>query len=419
MKQKLGILIFILIAAFLLQPFFVSIVSSEGSGAVSGNKEEIDTLNETIVQKKEKIKELEKSIEDYKLKIEQSRTEAVSLSNQLGILDNHLTQIELDIKLNETKIDTLQLEIESLELSITDKEQVIERQKTILKELIRTLHYENGKKYIEVMVAYNNFSDFYNRVQYLKTIETDLGQNAKVMRLAKEDLENKQAEAEKMKKSYEDLKEQLVNRKKDLEEQSLLKQTLLAQTQSSELTYKTMVKNLKKQYSQIESEISNIEQEVRKKLESQNKLDSIGDDDTVLSWPTQSRYITAYFHDPSYPYRYIVEHNAVDIRAAQGTPVHATASGYVARAHTCSTSDCYAYVLMVHSGGMGTLYGHLSKILVDDDQFVTRGDIIGYSGAMPGTIGAGPFTTGPHLHFEVRKDGIPVNPLNYLIRDWE
>ncbi len=413
--RKLSLFVLTIIIAFGMSVPQVFVLS-ENTG---GNKEEIDQLNDKISEKKDKIKELEKSIAEYKQKIENKRSEAVSLNNQLAILDNYLVQIELDIEVTEEKVDTLELEIEGLGLTIEEKETVIDRQQKILSELIRTLHYENNKKYIEIAAAYDNFSDFYNRVYYVNTLESDLGQSAKTVRLAKEDLEDKKQETEDRKQSYEDLKEELDNKRIDLAEQANYKQDLLARTQSSELTYKSMLSNLRSQYQQIENEISSIEQEVRRKLESQDRFAGDTGNSSELSWPTQSRYVTAYFYDRNYPYKHIFEHNAIDIRGSHGTPIKAAASGYIARARTCSTASCYAYVMIVHSGGISTVYGHLSQISVSADQYVTRGDVIGYSGGTPGTVGAGPFTTGPHLHFEVRKNGIPVNPLNYLVRDWD
>lgn len=409
MKRFIFILLVFSLAVF-SQPFFVH-------SQTGGNTGEIDTLNDEIAQKKKKIAELEKSIESYKKKIRQKRLESSSLSNQTAILENHITKVELDIEATQEKIDTIALEIEALDLSIEDKEDVIGRQKAILKTLIQEIHYSDSKKFIEILAAYDNFSEFFNRIRYLEQIEGDLGKTARGLRLAKEDLEAKKSRAEERRLSYETLNNELSNKKLDLGEQVDYKSSLLAQTKASERTYQTLLSSLRSQYQQIENEIVSIEAEVRRRLSNSGQVENLGDG-SKLSWPTNSRYVTARFHDPDYPFRHVFEHSGTDIRAAQGTTLRAAASGYVARARRCSSSRCYSYVMLVHSGGFSTVYGHMSSISVSEDQFVSRGDVIGYSGGMPGTIGAGPFVTGPHLHFEVRKNGIPVNPLNYLVRDW-
>lgn len=392
--------------------FIVSFFSSKIVRSTS-----VDELNNEISEKKNKIEELEKSIEAYKKKIDAKQTEAVSLNNQISLIETRTILLESEIEKTEITISKFELEIEELEIEIKDKELIIIQQKEILSELLCTLYYENNKKFIEILTAYDNFSDFYNRLQYIQNIEKDMGQSAKKIRLIKENLEEKKLAEEAKKKAYISEKEKLENQKLDLSEQSKYKNNLLVQTKASEATYQTMLKNLKSQYQQIENEIVGIEQKVRKLLEEEDKFSNISDE-TKLSWPTDSRYITAYFYDKNYPYKHVFEHNAIDIRAAQGTAVRATKSGYIGRANYCTTASCYAYVMIIHSGGMSTVYGHLSRISVSEGQFVTRGDIIGYSGATIGTVGAGPFTTGPHLHFEVRMNGIPVNPLNYLIKDW-
>jgi murein DD-endopeptidase MepM/ murein hydrolase activator NlpD len=235
----------------------------------------------------------------------------------------------------------------------------------------------------------------------------------KALRLAKEDLDNKKKQMEAKKADLLALKEDLDNKKKDFQDQSYTKQNLLAQTQSSELKYRTLLNSLRQQQLAIESELKNYEEQARRRLAQQNKIEEGG---VALSWPAPSRYITSGFRDPDYPYRNIFEHNAIDIRAGQGTPIVAAASGYIGRATHCTTASCYNYVLIIHNGNFSTVYGHLSNVLVTTDKFVNRGDVIGYSGGTPGTVGAGPFVTGPHLHFEVRLNGIPVNPIGYLIQ---
>jgi len=418
MKKNL-IVLFVVTMALLAQPFFAF------SQAVSANDSEesakIEELNRQIAAKRKKIQEIESSIEQTKKSIDKKKSEAVSLKNQIAILDNRATQINLDIEATQEKLDTLELEIESLGLEIGLKEKSIIKQKEILAEFIRTLSYENDKSYLEVLAAYNNFSEFYNRLQYLQTIQEDMGKSAKSLRLAKVELEEEKTNTEERKNSYEKLKEDLDQKMKDYGEQIMGKQELLIQTKSSENAFQTLLSNLKKQNEEIQQEISNVESEVRKRLEGQDKLNQLenGNYGGLFSWPTQSRYITSYFHDPDYPYRYVFEHTGIDIRAGQGTAVKAAASGYVGRAKRCSSSWCYSYVMLIHANGLATVYGHLNIVSVPEDKFIARGDVIGYSGGTPGTLGAGPFVTGPHLHFEVRKNGIPVNPLDYMLKDWE
>ena len=411
--MRLAAIIFlVLFIGLFVAPSFVL------SENVGGNKEEVDVLNQQIAEKKAKIKQIEESIAAYKKKIDQKRLEAVSLSNQVAIIDNRVSQVELDIQATKEKLESLTLEINALTLGIEDKEKVISKQKRILAELIRAYHDQDGKNYLEIAAAYANFSDFYGQVQYLQTVQNDLTLSVNSLRDARQELEDKKKQTEDRKKSYAVLNEELVQKKNDLNEQAGLKQSLLVQTYSSELKFKTLLANLKDQYQAVESEVTSIEREVRKKLESQKQLETEGDSSAKLSWPTQSRYITASFYDPDYPFRYVFEHPGIDIRAAQGTAIKAVASGYVARAKKCSLGSCYSYIMLVHADGLSTVYGHTSSIVVSEDKFVTRGDIIGYTGGTPGTAGAGPFVTGPHLHFETRKNGIPVNPLNYLVRDW-
>jgi murein DD-endopeptidase MepM/ murein hydrolase activator NlpD len=293
---------------------------------------------------------------------------------------------------------------------------VIAQQKKMIDSMVRKIEADDQKNYVEIFLTNNSFAEFYNASKSLEDVYADIGRSVKSLRLAKEELSNKKMQVDERKKTYEDLKNQLVNKKQDLNEQKGAKKTLLADTKASEAQYQTLLDNLKKQHQTVEDDIRKYEDQVRKKLAEQKGAKNIPIGDVVFDWPVPSRYITAYFHDPKYPFRNVFEHSAIDLRAAHGTPVRAAASGYVGRARGCTLSSCYAYVLLVHTGSLSTVYGHLSKIAVDDDQYVNKGDIIGYSGATPGTVGAGPFSTGAHLHFETRLNGIPVNPLGYLVQ---
>jgi murein DD-endopeptidase MepM/ murein hydrolase activator NlpD len=98
-------------------------------------------------------------------------------------------------------------------------------------------------------------------------------------------------------------------------------------------------------------------------------------------------------------------HEGIDLGAPYGTPIAAAAAGVVIYAGWLGG---YGNLTVIdHGGGLATAYGHQSSIVVGVGQSVARGEIIGY-------VGSTGHSTGPHLHFEVRVNGQPVDPLGYL-----
>ena len=132
-----------------------------------------------------------------------------------------------------------------------------------------------------------------------------------------------------------------------------------------------------------------------------------------FTWPTNSHTVYYKFHDPSYPYVSEMQHEGIDLKASQGTTIRAAANGRVVTAYAGNMNDA-SYVVIEHNGGYTSVYGHLSVVSIKVGQEVKAGDTIGKSGGTPGTIGAGQYSTGPHLHFEIRLNNAPIDPLKYL-----
>ena len=117
----------------------------------------------------------------------------------------------------------------------------------------------------------------------------------------------------------------------------------------------------------------------------------------AFSWPTSG----------SINQRFWSGHRAIDIGAWTGAPVKAADGGYVAIATGGWNAGYGNYVVIDHGNGFATLYAHLNSIYVKRGENVARGQQIG-------AVGNTGNSTGPHLHFEVRYQGVPRNPLSYL-----
>jgi murein DD-endopeptidase MepM/ murein hydrolase activator NlpD len=360
--------------------------------------------------KKQALDQLNQQKVEYERSMAVKQEESLSLASQISSLDEQVKKTELDIEITNNEIDTLKLQIKEVGDKIKDREADIVNRKDQLSGYIRQLNRMQNTRLLQVMLANDKFSDFFNELNSVEDLEHRLKGSLDEVKQLTDDLKDVHIDLERKKTDLDAATVRLASTKEDLLGQLDYKNTLLSETKDNELKFQEMLAAVKLEQGTVNTELSQIEQDLAAKLDGDTQ---IADDSKVLSWPVNpANGITATFHDPSYIFRRLFEHPAIDLRAKQGTPVKAAASGYVGRAKDSGMG--YSYIMLIHAGGISTVYGHISQINVQENAYVTRGQIIGLSGGMPGTPGAGSLTTGPHLHFEVRKDGIPVNPLNYL-----
>jgi len=398
----------ILVASFLVVEYSLSAETDD-----SDNERSLLELNIEIEKKRKEIEELQQQSKTYQDNIKSMQSQAVSLSTQISIFEDDISSTETAIEISEIEIEKLTLEIENVRLRIKSKEAEINVQKERMAELINQINKADQKSYLEITLGHDRFSDFFTHLKFLKEIENQNKELLDRYKQLKTDLELQEAADSEKKNALDDKKIELEQTKEELSYQVVYKEDLLDQTRSSEEKFSEILEDLRAEQNAINSELGSLEKVAREKLELSDREFDLGDGTGVLSWPVSpAGGITAYFHDPTYPFRWIFEHPAIDIRASQGTPVAAAADGYVVRAKDAGKG--YSYIMLAHGNDMTTVYGHISQIHVQEDSFVERGSIIGLSGGQPGTNGAGSLTTGAHLHFEVRINGIPVNPLNYL-----
>jgi len=403
MKNKSKILFITIIVGF----SFIIFNITQGQN-ING---EIDELNKQIQQKKEEIQRIKQNQEKYSEAIRQKQNEKISLVNQLAILDNHIAKSQLDIDKVGTEITIVDLEIKRMDTEIKKINEETAMEKGHLSSVLRLLYKEDQAGTLEILLANDNLSGFLNQIKYTEDINSAISGSIDVLKKNKEENVKKLAVLDKKNTELAGLKVDLEDKKSDLDNEKNNKSFILDETRSSEKEYQRLLQQARQEQSQAAADITGLEKTVREKLSKaeEKKLEENFDG---LIWPVAKNKITSIFHDPDYPFRNIFEHPAIDIKAPQGSQVKAAAAGYVTRAKDAGKG--YSYIMIIHADGLATVYGHVSQIYVQEEEYVAQGQVIGLSGGLPGTNGAGRLTTGPHLHFEVRLNGIPVNPEQYL-----
>ncbi len=343
----------------------------------------------------------------------------------MSILENKIAQTQVSLEKLKLEIEKLEAEISFLELSIQQKEEDINRQKIYLAGLLKEINFQDELNDVNILLWYENFSDYFEHVSSYQSLHEDLQLTIDSIYLEKTQLESEKADLENKNKVLGEQKITLEHEESKLEEELLVKQFYLEEIKNSEDKFNQLLRSARDQESSMDNELKSLENSLRAKLQEKKELENkkasteekqdleFLNQSAILRWPcAPNKGVSAYFHDKDYPYRRFFEHSGIDIRLSQGSPVYAAESGYVAKAKDNGLG--YNYIMVIHGDNLSTVYGHVSRIDVIAGQYVKKGDVIGLSGGAPGTPGAGQFSTGAHLHFEVRLNGIPVDPLIYL-----
>ncbi|HQL12282.1 MAG TPA: peptidoglycan DD-metalloendopeptidase family protein [bacterium] len=389
-------------------------------------EEQIKKLKEETEIKNNAISEAQQKQNEYQAILNQKKTEKLTLQNQKDQINTSILETRFKIVEIENLIDKTTLEIQTLGLEVLQNENNIIEQREKIADMIKIIYKNDNRSILEAFLLNDSLSDFLDEIKYTESIQNGLASMLDEYNTKKEELKNKNVELAQKKIDLENQKVTLEDEKDNLINEQQRLALLISQTNDEEKKFQDMMNKAIADQKAMEQEIEDLQKEIldnnikfadaKRKEDIEKKLLEMGGavSNNSLSWPVPMNTITTYFHDPDYPFKDVIgEHPAIDIRAKQGTPVKAPAPGYVIKVKDGGATG-YSYIMIMHTNDIATVYGHVSKISVSEDQYVSEGDIIGYSGGTPGTHGAGPFTTGPHLHFEVRVSGIPVNPLEYL-----
>lgn len=353
-------------------------------------------LASTIDQLEDKKQDLEKDISDTKKQVNSLESSIKSMNSNLQSLESQILAATNAIDLYETQSAQKQVEIDKTKDELVQVNKEKDEYYELAKNRIKVMYEYGNTGYLEVILNSKNLFDFFYRMEYINKMlayDKDVFANLEEIMTS---IAEKEEKLEKDKAEIEHLKAEATLEKSNLEELVISKAIEIKAIESNK-------EELEKQLKLLEREEAQIDQEIRN-LMGQNDSNYDG---SKFSWPVPGwYYISSYFGYRDSPIFGKKEfHNGIDIPAAYGSNIIAAANGTVILA---KLSSSFGYYLVIdHGSGYSTLYAHNSKLLVGVGDKVLRGDVI----AKAGSTG---WSTGNHLHFEVRVNGKRVNPLDYV-----
>ena len=386
------------IAALMMFGFTLSGTESVLIDADAKSNKEIQSEIDSLSARMANISNEQKVLKD---KINQAHSTAKTLSVEISDLNYEIALIDEQIIVTDELIAQYEALLTEQENEIAGLEVKIENEKRILDQMIRlSFEYSGTGSAIEFIFSAEDLGDLLSRIDLLGY---HLAYNDRVI----ENYSTSLKALEDTKKSYESAKETL---SKYRDEQAARIEELegkKAEVESKKSRVLADAKEYEKDLAEKQKFVNELDSEIKELAAMLAKDDKTTYTGTfTFPLPANVYRITSYYVNRKDPFTgKTAYHSGYDFACAKGTKIYAADSGTVVIAKwNGGYGNC---VTINHGGGIMTLYGHCSELLVTAGQKVSRGDVI----AKVGSTGR---STGNHLHFEVRKNGSVIDPSPYI-----
>lgn len=387
----------IILAVTFIVPSVSLFVSAADDDEFAEEKNQIDQLNS-------QYKELQEQQTQIQQKINQASTERAKQEAIKEEIVNQIDVTQAQINVLEQRIDLLNDNISQKEEEMDALQDSIDENFELLKKRMRALYMNGGGNSAwGLILGAESYSQMVMRAEVMGRVAEHDEEMIEQMNQQLEELAEIKSGIESDKSRVEADKEEMDQKKDDLDVQMTQAQDKIQDIAAMEREFLANKTELQKQMAQVEAEIRKIYDEINKKS---LQVPYTGG---MMAWPSATlSQVTSSF---GYRFGGSDNHTGIDISGpgAYGSAVLAANVGTVAKVNTSYTNG-YGYgiyVILDHGGGIQTLYAHCSAITVSEGDVVATGQKIA-------EVGSTGWATGPHIHFEVRQNGTPQNPVNWL-----